>query len=41
MREHEFQCIEILDLLRNVQKGTHEITEVDLLFRKIMNDGCS
>jgi FkbM family methyltransferase len=41
MREHEFQCIEILDLLRNVQKGTHEIIEVDLLFRKIKKDRCS
>lgn len=41
MREQGFQCIEILDLLRNVQKGTHEITEVDLLFRNIKKDGCS
>lgn len=41
MREQGFQCVEILDLLRNVQKETHEITEVDLLFRNMKKDGCS
>ena len=40
MREHGFQCVEILDLLRNKQAGTRDITEVDLLFRHTKNDGC-
>ncbi len=40
MREHGFQCVEILDLLRNVRKGTRDITEADLLFRNVKEDGC-
>ncbi len=33
MREQGFQCVEILDLLRNTQNKTRDITEIDLLFR--------
>lgn len=39
MRDYGFECIEILDLLRD-KKGLHKIIEADLLFEKI-NRNCN
>lgn len=39
MRDYGFECIEILDLLRD-KKGSHKIIEADLLFKKI-NRNCN
>jgi len=33
MREYGFECIDILDLLRD-KNGSHKIIEADLLFKK-------
>lgn len=38
MREHGFQCVEILDLLRNRASGNREIIEADLLFRNLRQE---
>lgn len=40
MREQGFQCVEILDLLRNAREGTRDITEADILFRNMKRSGC-
>ena len=37
MREYGFECIEILDLLRD-RNGLHKIIEADLLFKRITKD---